>query len=87
MVNIESHDIINQFDSNTIDFETQVGRGWYDGIDFKLVTPGNITIKDSMDTDNINDYPLFVGAQKWPVLNLPANLNEIAETSEWYGPQ
>ena len=29
-----------------------------------------------MDTDNTNDYPLFVGAQKWPVLNLPANLNE-----------
>ena len=29
MVNIESHDIINQFDSNTIDFETQVGAGWY----------------------------------------------------------
>ena len=39
-----------------------------------------------MDTDNTNDYPLFVDAQKWPVLNLPANLNEKAEASEWYGP-
>ena len=28
-----------------------------------------------------------LASQKWPVLNLPANLNEKTETSEWYGPQ
>ncbi len=86
-VNIESHDIINQPDSNTIVFETIVGSGWFDGFDFRLTAPGSITIIDSIDVDNINDFPVFVGDQKWPVRHLPVSLNEQAETRAWYGPQ
>lgn len=87
MINIESSDVITQIDSNTIKFDAEVGGGWYDGIDFKLTAPGIVTIKDSVDADNINDFPVFVGNQKWPVLNFPVVLNEKTETRKWYGPQ
>lgn len=85
--NIESSDSVTLIDANTIAFDTQVAKGWYDGIDFKLLGPGSIRLSDSKSSGNGSQFPVFVGDQKWPVLNLPVNLNEEAAASEWYGPQ
>ena len=73
-VKLEETDVVDTTDPLRIDFDFQVWQSWEDGIDFRFPEGAALTLNLEEPGEGAADL-LHVGAEQWPVSELPLDLS------------
>jgi hypothetical protein len=73
-VELEPNDTLGTSDPQVIVFDINMGRHWYDGIDFDFPPEATITL-DLQNPSQGGDDLILIGKDRWPISNLPLDIS------------